>query len=477
MTFTTGKGKKSKTTSIRIKPIIEPKKEEEPEVIVAEKSRSHKKRKSGKHDLQPLPPLDIPPDSNVTVKEEGGIKLKLILSPKDGNQTATVEAISEDPSPSTEEKKKSKKDKGKKGKDKGKKEKDKEEPKEEGIKAKIVFKDQVLSLDGDKVTHSEPVKSKSSSRSKKRKHDEAEDVESPSAEQQGKKKKTDKLEELDEEVVPDASPKLDKKSKKKKTDLKDTVAKLEERLDMPVVLEEIEVKSGKSKSHKDRDRHKSKDKVKEEPKEVELLRSDKKDKKKKKSKHEKSKADFLTPSRSDLDVSQTSLDSFEDTDTSLIIDEAPVESKHHSSSSKKKIKKDGDRRESSEGERMKDSERRKEKERSKHKHHRHDKHHRSDKKSKHKKHRSSDGHSVDQIRFPLGSPIIASPNSSDASFNDLTTINTSGLGIAGKSPDGSADGKAAKKSSSSSSKSKKSVKRESGEHKEKGKGKDPDRVS
>ena len=508
MTIVTGKGRKAKTTNIHIKAIKEPTQEEvekEVDLPVYEKISSDRgsgkgKRKSGKRGsvVKPLPPLDIPSDSNITtvVREESGIKLKLIISPKDRGQSSQDFTP---PEPVVEEKKKShKKDRGKKSKEK------KEEVKpDKPIKAKLVFGDQILSLDGDKVTHSEkPKESSSTSRSKKRKRypDDEEEVDpTPVAvvaipvklskkSKKGKALELDEVKVKEEELdVPVSSSKADKKSKKHRRESRDPVPVPEE---SPVAIdsERTDLKSVKGKSHKEKD-SKHKDKYKEvdiKLEEESTPTSKDKKNKKKKSKHDKIKIEPLDiPSRSDLDLSLSheGLDSFEDTELSLVIDEsaASPSKPHGGSSKKKKIKKEKGVEHTTEEnrkhigedsfldpfkenrEQFKDrheGERSSSKDghhRSKHKHdkHKHSKHRSSsEKKSKHKKHR-------EDYRHMSGGPMMPGTFSSPEN-SDLSTINASALGFVSHvaTPDMSVRTVTPKKTLLHSAKSKKKSKKQ-----------------
>ncbi|XP_038068230.1 HMG box-containing protein 4-like [Patiria miniata] len=148
---------KGKQQTIKIKPLHKPEPEEKPT-----SSRSAKKSQQ-----KALPP--------VAIKEDSGIKLKLILSPKDKGKDSP-EAVA-----SVASKDKRSTSRGRSGKSSTK---DKDEP----TKAKFVFGDQVLRMEGDKIVLGQ---------SKKRKHGdtEAELSDSPVTSKGGKKRKTAPTEE------------------------------------------------------------------------------------------------------------------------------------------------------------------------------------------------------------------------------------------------------------------------------------------
>ncbi|XP_022102849.1 HMG box-containing protein 4-like [Acanthaster planci] len=153
------KGKRQQT--IKIKPLHKP----EPTDEKPTPSRSGKKS----HQKVP-PPITATGDSNVTVKEDSGIKLKFILSPKDkGKNIPEVEA-----SEGSKERQSASREKSGKSSMKDK---------DEHVKAKLVFSDQVLKLDGDKAVVGQ---------TKKRKHGETEleMLDTPDTSKGNKKKKT-----------------------------------------------------------------------------------------------------------------------------------------------------------------------------------------------------------------------------------------------------------------------------------------------
>ena len=140
------KGNRQQT--IKIKPLHKPHPTEE-ETIAAQKQTASRHTKKSRQSA--LPPISIQEDSNVSVKEESGIKLKLILSPKDKGKSADLEMSKRESRPSRDKPGKSPKGKV------------------DEVKAKLMFGDQVLSLAGTKVT----------AQSQKRKHSDNESEQTP----------------------------------------------------------------------------------------------------------------------------------------------------------------------------------------------------------------------------------------------------------------------------------------------------------